>query len=291
VIGDQPRQVRPEARPLARAAARERPIGDLVSRLLVIAAGLPVVIGLVWLGHWYLFLLLAVAGMLALHELYRMTRPLRPIAIAGHAGLIGVLVALEVSTTTWALGALLASLGIAFLLKGLSGTSGSATVSVATTLLGPAWIGFGLGFVLLLRAMPGHGRLAALTLLLAVFADDTFAYLGGRTLGRHKLAPALSPGKTLEGFVVGTLACVFVTFVALYHDRYTYLSIGQAVLLGVVIAAAAPAGDLFESLLKRDMGVKDTGRLLGGHGGVLDRLDAILFASVAAYYTILAYTT
>jgi len=275
-----------------RAAPRaKRSVSDLASRLLVIAIGLPLVLGVLWLGHWWLFALVLVAGVVALHEFYAMSRPLRPVAIAGHAGLVGVLFAIQKSTTTWALGALLATLALAFLLKGLGGTSGSATVSVATTLLGPAWIGFGLGFVLLLRDIHGHGRLAAYTLLLAVFANDTFAYLAGRALGRHKLAPALSPGKTLEGFLVGTAACVFVTFVALYHDRHTYLSIGQALLLGVVIAAAAPAGDLFVSMLKRDMGVKDTGELLGAHGGMLDRLDSILFAAVAAFYTILAFTT
>ncbi len=280
----------------ARASSRAytRPPGtmsNLWSRVLIAAVGLPLVLGFVWLGHWYLFVLVLVAGTLALHEFYAMTRPLRPIGIAGHAGLIGILFAIQVSTMTWALGALLATIALAFLLKGLGGTSGSATVSVGTTLLGPAWIGFGLGFVLLLRDIPEHGRLAAFTMLLAVFSDDTFAYIGGRLLGRHKLAPALSPGKTLEGFLVGTAACVFVTFVSLYHDRATYLSIGQALLLGVVIAAAAPAGDLFESMLKRDMSVKDTGQLLGGHGGVLDRLDSILFASVASYYAILAFTS
>ncbi len=95
----------------------------------------------------------------------------------------------------------------------------------------------------------------------------------------------------MEGFVVGSVACVFVTFVSLYQDRDTFLSIGQSLVLGLVIALAAPAGDLFESMLKRDMGVKDTGRLLGGHGGMLDRLDSILFASVASFYTVLAYMT
>jgi phosphatidate cytidylyltransferase len=288
---DEPQPIRPASRAYSRDRRNAGVMSNLWSRLLVSAIGLPLALGLLWLGHWYLFLLALVAGIVALHEFYWMTRPLRPIAIAGHAGLIGVLFAVQVSTTTWAIGALLGSLGLAFVLKGLSGTSGSATVSVATTLLGPAWIGFGLGFVLLLRDLHGHGRLAAFAVVLAVFADDTFAYIAGRTLGRHKLAPALSPGKTLEGFVAGSAACVFVTFIAFYHDRHTYLSIGQAVLLGVAIAAAAPAGDLFVSMLKRDMGVKDTGDLLGGHGGMLDRLDSILFASVAAFYTILAYTT
>ena len=134
-----------------------------------------------------------------------------------------------------------------------------------------------------------HGRLAAFTVLLAVWAGDTFAYVVGRLVGRHKLAPTISPGKTWEGFVGGTAATIFVTFVALYQDRDEFLSIGQSLLLGLALAAAAPLGDLFESLLKRDMGVKDSGRILGGHGGVLDRVDAQLFAAVAGFYVILAF--
>ncbi|HZR92339.1 MAG TPA: phosphatidate cytidylyltransferase [Gaiellaceae bacterium] len=266
-------------------------MSSFLSRLLVGAAGLPVVLGLLWLGGWWLAALAVAGGLVAVHELYVMTRSLRPIAIAGHAGLVGVLVALEMSTIEWAVGALLGSLGLAFLLKGAAGTRGSATVSVAVTLLGPAWIGFGLGLVLLLRDLPGHGRLAAFAVLLAVFSDDTFAYLGGRAFGRHKLAPALSPGKTLEGFLAGTVACVFVAFVTLYKDRDTFLSIGQSLVLGLVVALAAPAGDLFVSMLKRDMGTKDTGRLLGAHGGMLDRIDSILFASAASYFLVLAYTS
>ena len=139
-----------------------------------------------------------------------------------------------------------------------------------------------------MREIPDHGRLAAFTVILSVWAGDTLAYFGGRLLGRHKMAPTTSPGKTWEGFVFGTAATVFVTFVALYKSGF--LTIGQSVVLGLVIAVAAPVGDLFESLLKRDMNVKDTGRLLGGHGGMLDRLDALLFAAPAAYFTILAFS-
>jgi phosphatidate cytidylyltransferase len=102
------------------------------------------------------------------------------------------------------------------------------------------------------------------------------------------MAPTTSPGKTWEGFVFGTIATVFVAFVALYKQHY--LTIADSVVLGAVLAVAAPVGDLFESMLKRDAGVKDTGTLLGGHGGMLDRLDAILFAAPAAYFTIMALT-
>jgi phosphatidate cytidylyltransferase len=101
------------------------------------------------------------------------------------------------------------------------------------------------------------------------------------------MAPATSPGKTWEGFIVGAAATIFITFIALYSQDF--LTIPQSIFLGAVVAVTAPIGDLFESLLKRDMDVKDTGTLLGGHGGMLDRIDALLFAAPAAYFTILAF--
>jgi phosphatidate cytidylyltransferase len=160
---------------------------------------------------------------------------------------------------------------------------------VGSSVLGAAWIGFGLGHLILLRDMDDKARLLAVTVVLTVFAADTFAYFGGRLIGRHRMAPTLSPGKTWEGFAFGSVAGMFVSFVALYSDRHHYLNIWEAVVLGLVVVLAAAAGDLFESMLKRDMQVKDTGHLLGGHGGVLDRIDALLFASAAAFYLVLGF--
>jgi len=137
--------------------------------------------------------------------------------------------------------------------------------------------------------MHDHGRLIAFTVVVTVFAADTAAYLVGRLVGRHKLAPRLSPKKTWEGLVGGAVAGIFTTFVALYDTRHTYISVPQSLLLGVGIVAAAVVGDLFESAVKRDLDVKDTGRLLGGHGGVLDRIDALLFAAPAAYFIVRAF--
>ena len=259
------------------------------SRILVALIGLPLVLGVVWLGGWWLCIAAALVGLLALHEYYGMTRPLRPIVIAGYLGLLLTVIAAQAGGAAWVIGALFATVALTFLLKGFADTKQSATVSVGGTTLGVIWIGLGLVALMALRGLPVHGRLAAFTVLLAVWAGDTLAYLAGRMLGRHKLAPTISPGKTWEGLVGGTLATVFVTFVALYQDRGEFLTIGQALLLGLALAVAAPLGDLFESLLKRDMGVKDSGTLLGGHGGVLDRIDAQLFAAVAGFYVILAF--
>jgi phosphatidate cytidylyltransferase len=258
------------------------------SRILVAVVGLPLVLGLVWLGDWWLFFLALAAGLVAVHEFLLLTRTLRPIGVAAYAGLVTILLGLQLGELPWGSGGLFICLVLAFMLKGLGDTRGSATVSVGTTVLGTAWIGFGLGYLLLLRDLPEHGRLAALTVLIAVFAADTAAYIAGRLVGRHKLAPRISPGKTWEGFVAGFAAAVFTTWIALYKTGF--LGSGRSLVLGTAIALAAPAGDLFESALKRDMGVKDSGRLLAGHGGMLDRLDAVLFASIAAFYVVLAFS-
>jgi phosphatidate cytidylyltransferase len=261
-------------------------MSPFLSRILVAAVGLPAVLGLVWLGGWWLWGLAAVAGLVALHEFYVMARSLRPLVLAGYAGLVLALLGAQLGGPVWMLGGFLITTALAFLQKGISETRQSLTVAVATTVLGVAWIGFGLGHVVLLRDIPDDGRTAIFVVLLAVFAADTLAYVTGRLIGRHKLAPVMSPGKTWEGLVASTIAAVLVPFFALYDEKF--LSIGESLVLGAVIAVAAPLGDLFESALKRDFHVKDSGRLLGGHGGVLDRIDAPLFAAVAAYYTILA---
>jgi phosphatidate cytidylyltransferase len=261
-------------------------VTPLVSRVLVGLVGLPVVLGLVYLGGWWLFVLLAVAAVIALHEYASMIRSLRPPVLAAYTGVLLALLGAQLSGVGWMLAGFLTTLPVAFLLHWFAESRQSATVAISSTLLGAAWIGFGLGFFVLLRAIPENGRLATFTVLLAVWAGDTAAFFAGRLLGRHKLAPSLSPGKTWEGFIAGTAATIFVAFVALY--KQDYVTVGESIALGAVIAAAAPLGDLFESALKRDMHVKDSGRLLAGHGGMLDRLDAPLFAAVASFFLLRA---
>jgi len=260
-------------------------MSNFLSRVLVALVGVPVVLGLVYLGGWWLFGLATFASLVALHELYAMARGLRPLVLAGYAGALATLLGAQLGGAAWMLGGFSLTLVLAFLLYGIAETRQPATVTMSVTVLGVAWIPLGLGALILLRDVPEHGRLAVFTLLIAVFADDTFAYLVGRVVGRHKLAPALSPGKTWEGFLAGTAAAIAVAFFALYEQGF--LTIPQSIVLGAAIALAGAAGDLFESALKRDLQVKDSGQLLGGHGGMLDRIDSLLFASVAAYFVVL----
>ncbi|HUK95229.1 MAG TPA: phosphatidate cytidylyltransferase [Gaiellaceae bacterium] len=260
------------------------------SRILVAVVGLPVVLYLVWLGGWWIFALAVVVAVVALHEFFWIARPLRPLVLAGYTGAVLALVGAWRGGPAWMVGGFLATFALAFLLKGVSQTEQSVTVAVGTTVLGAGWVGLGLSYLILLRAIEptDDGRLAIFTVLIAVFAADTVAYGAGRLIGRHRLAPVISPGKTWEGLIAGTIVAVLVPFFAMY--RSDFMDIGQSLALGAVIAVSAPIGDLFESAIKRDLGVKDSGKLLLGHGGMLDRIDAVLFAGVASYYAILALT-
>jgi len=259
-----------------------------LSRLVVVAIGAPLVLGAIWLGGWWTFALVAIGALIGLHEFYAMARPLRPLVLAGYGGAIASVVGARLGGVEWMLGGFLATLVLAFLLYLVATTRAPATAAVSGTVLGTAWIGFGLGFLLLLRDIPENGRLAAFAVVIAVWVDDTVAYLIGRAVGRHKFSPAISPAKTWEGFVAGTAAAIFAVFVALYHEDF--LTIPESIVLGAIVAVSGALGDLFESAFKRDLHVKDSGRLLAGHGGVLDRVDAFLFALPAAYFTIVSLT-
>jgi len=264
-------------------------LSPLVSRILVAVVLLPIVIGLVYLGGWWLFALAIVGGLLALHELYVMARELRPLVLGGYLGFVTTLLGLQLGGVDWMLGGLLATFVLAFVVYGLGGVRQSATMSFAITVLGVAWVGAGIGCLLLVRDIPEFGFWAVMAVLFTVFAADTGAFFVGRTLGRHRMAPAISPNKSWEGFVGGVVAAIGMAFVILYKDRDEFLTIPESLVLGLVIALAAVLGDLFESAVKRDLDVKDSGRVLGGHGGMLDRLDSLLWAGPAAYFAILAF--
>lgn len=264
---------------------------DLLGRIVVAVPLLVAVLAAAYFDGWWLVAVALVGAILALHELYSTIRPLRPLVLAGFAGVVAGLVGAHVGGVEWLLGGLLSTFVFAFALYGIADTRQSGTVTIATTILGALWIGAGIGHLILLREVADDdyfGRLAIFTVLLAVWAADTAAYFAGRLIGRHKLAAIMSPGKTWEGFFAGVAASLLVCFFALYQDRGEFLEIWEALVLGAVLVVAGTIGDLFESAVKRDMQVKDTGRVLGRHGGVLDRIDSLLFAAVAGYYTLVA---
>jgi len=258
-------------------------VSDLLGRVLVAVLLAPVALACVWFGGVAMLLLALLACALALDEFFRMARGLRPIPLTGFAAGLAIVLVTWHSGVGWSLAVLAASIPVTFLVVAGLAARESALGSIAVTTFGALYVGGGLASLVALRGLSGESERFGFNLVLAVllgtWASDIFAYFGGRLLGRHRLAPAISPRKTVEGFVIGLAAGIFTTWVTLYRQGF---SNPQALLVGAGVALAAPLGDLFESFLKRDLGVKDSGSLLAAHGGVLDRIDALLFAGPAA---------
>jgi phosphatidate cytidylyltransferase len=226
-------------------------------------------------------LIMIALGAACMNELYRMLERWRPVAVLGYVGLVGMCIAARFGGLRDVVEVAMAAVPVLFAAVLLRGREGTPSVSIAGTLLGIYWLGFAFSHAVLLRQLP-HGKSIIIDVMVGTFLGDTGAYLGGRLFGRRRLAREISPKKTWEGLFCGMLVAILAVFCAgLYQS---WLTRGDALLLGVAIAVLGPIGDLFESLLKRDAGTKDAGSLFGAHGGALDRLDAVSFTIVAAYY-------
>lgn len=274
-------------------------LSETSQRVLVAAVGIPVAVGVVYLGGWVLAGLLILVAVLAAVELFRMAerKNARPFVVLGGT-LSGCFVALaglepeaEMATAGFGLLLTLAVLGVTMVAIWRRGVAGEPLLAVATTVFGAFYTGGLLSFGLYLRHLPEtvgawHGTALVFAPVLLTWSSDTFAYFVGRAWGTRKLIPRVSPGKTVQGalgaLIGTTVVAVGYTYVL---DRFpTYqLNVLEAIVLGVLISVAAQVGDLVESLLKRDAGVKDSGTLLPGHGGALDRFDSLLFTLPLAY--------
>jgi phosphatidate cytidylyltransferase len=247
---------------------------DFFARVLVAVPAAIVAIVFVDLGGLPFALFMIAVGWVCLYELYGLLERWRPLPLVGFASLAGMVLAARYGTIKDVLGVAVATLPVLVLFV-------MTRPDVRGALLGVFWIGFAFSHVVLLRQLD-HGGGIVIDVLIGTFLGDTAAYVGGRLFGRRPLAPQISPNKTLEGLFCGMLIAVLAVFFAGIYQ--TWLTPGDALLLGVAVAVLGPIGDLFESLVKRTSGIKDAGVLFGAHGGALDRLDAVIFTVVAGYY-------
>ncbi len=254
----------------------------MTSRLLVAIPGIAIILLAVALGGpvFALFALAVAIG--ALFEFYSLTAAFMPLRAAGYATAVAtVLLALWVTPSERAI-ILALALGLLFAALAALRLSNreEITLRVGMTLFGAMYIAFPVGVLVLMRGLP-DGAGVIVNLLVGVWIFDTFSYFGGKLWGSRPIAPRTSPNKTWEGFITGVAGGTLGVFVAgLYMD---WINGWQSLIVGVVICLSAFIGDLFESMIKRDAGVKDSGRILMGHGGVLDRFDSLLFASLGTY--------
>jgi phosphatidate cytidylyltransferase len=275
-----PRRERPPREP--RRPRRNLLGGETVRRVLVAIPWIVFAIAIAIAGGPVFALAMAAIGVLALREYFLMTAPLRPLQAAAYIAVIAMIAGAYFGTAFNVLLLATASFPLLFVFGARLQPRKGVVVAMGTTVLGAAWIGLPLVHAVLLRDLPDHGAALLIDVLVGTFATDTGAYATGRMFGSHRIAPDLSPNKTVEGliggFLIGTMA---FWFAGLYQD---WLSGVDALIIGAAVAAIGPVGDLFSSMVKRDLGKKDTGRLFGPHGGLLDRLDAVFFTIVVGYY-------
>ena len=240
---------------------------------------------LIWFTNATVLLVVALAvAALAIHEYVQLFRALgadmhmAPILVATWA------VTANIALPQYALEGVLAIVLVVvaiWVMARLQTDFKSAILGAAASMLAPVYIGIGLGSLVAVHVWGGRG--AVVLLMATIVVSDTAQYYAGRTLGRHPLAPRLSPKKTIEGAIGGfVIAPAFLVFSAYYFIPAATNQL-SLVVLAVLLVIAGIAGDLFESTLKRAATVKDSSSLIPGHGGVLDRIDALLFASPIFY--------
>ncbi len=289
--------------------------GELTKRLAVAGVGIPIAVFVLYLGGWALAALLALIAALGASEFIRIARQREvfPVAAATIGGAIAFIILAALRPTPvlsapwfWLLTTLLLLLATSAVIW-TRGVEGRPLASSAATLLGILLTGGTLTYAIFLRNALEHSpyrfasgdidilvasNLAGLAMvafpLAVTWINDTFAYFGGRRFGKHKLIPRVSPGKTREGTIAGMVGSIITSYLYGHLVFELWLGIPFGIIAGVagglLICAGAVIGDLAESLLKREAGVKDSGTLLPGHGGVLDRFDALYFTLPIAYW-------
>ncbi|MGH7467753.1 MAG: phosphatidate cytidylyltransferase [Longimicrobiales bacterium] len=284
--------------------------GELAKRVAVAMVGIPLLLVVIYLGGWFLASLLAAVAALGTLEFYRLVRSsdVQPFDLPGAAG--SALLVLTATTGTPVVGgsrmwntAVLLMIVFLVLAVWKRAPNRRPLAATATTMAGALFVGGSLAYAVWLREIPGitqgplspkdfstawRGTALVAFPLVIIWLSDSFAYFTGRAFGRRKLLPRVSPGKTVEGAVAGLLAGTAVAILLGRSILGPQVGVAASPLLwacgGVTIAAFGQLGDLAESLLKREAGVKDSGTLLPGHGGVLDRFDALFFAFPVSYW-------
>jgi phosphatidate cytidylyltransferase len=266
----------------------EEPAGiqpaSLVMRVVTAAAYGVVVLGALWWGTLPTGIVFGIMAGFAAAEFYAMERrearlpnelfgvlaaAAMPIvaAVWGLPGLLGVVTALVAASLVWH-----------------TLFPRVRTADTAETVFGAVYTGFLLAYMVLVRSYEA-GLVLSIALVISVWVNDVAAYFVGSLLGRHKLAPHISPKKSWEGFLAGALACVAVWAVLPYLPGVA-IDLTLALITGAAVALAAVIGDLAESRMKREAGVKDSGTSLPGHGGFLDRLDSLILVCLVAYWVL-----
>ncbi len=264
-------------------------------RVITAAVGLPLIVLAIWFGDpWPWFsLLIAAAALAGTFEFYHMANFDRrePLLYLGLLWTLALVISPHYANPDLLPIVITATVVASLICLLLRRSREKAFRDWAWTIVGALYVGWMLSYWLNLRGLE-DGRNWVYLAMLTTFANDTGAYFIGRAMGKHKLAPAISPAKTREGALGGLVSAVLAAIVIAMVLELISVKVGapfvfrywQIMLLGFLVGLFAQLGDLIESLLKRNMGVKESGNLLPGHGGILDRFDSLIFVGAVIYY-------
>lgn len=276
----------------AEPAPEKKAPSNLLMRVLTAAVAAPLILLLLYLGPaWAWLIFISLATVVGALELFGMTHQKDRLAqVLGAALCVGFLQILWFfKTDTRVIVATLLVLPIVAIVIALArlGDMNTAALRLTATVFGPIYLGGGMATIALLKRDAGSDGPGFVVLALMLsWLSDTGAYFAGRFLGKHKLYPAVSPKKTVEGALGGLGGSVGGALIGSFFYLKSLPPL-HAVAIGLVAGALGQMGDLGESLLKRSVGVKDSGGLLPGHGGILDRVDALLITSTLSYLYVL----
>lgn len=273
-------------------------MNNLQLRIIVAAVGIPLVFGVIWLGGWWFACVVFLLSAVALHEYYTLAsaKGVQPNVMLGMLFGLVIQVSVAIAFIQASVFTVFGFVNLTLLFVGI-GALGTLAVELfrakehaflntAVTITGVVYVSLSMTSLIVLRNLHWHlvagtisdyGAALLITLLCSIWACDSAAYFVGLAVGRHKLFPRVSPGKSWEGAVAGFVFCTLAFWLlslALMPNLPMAIALGAGAIVGVV----GQIGDLAESLLKRDAGVKDSSTLIPGHGGALDRFDSILFA-------------
>lgn len=270
----------------------------LKQRVITALLGIPLLVAVIWFGEPWFTILVAIWGILAAFEFYRLVTSSK-VSPLTYFGLVWTLFFI-ISRNPDLLSTLEPYFDLSLLIPLLLTSAvvlslfwllarrqkEGAFIGWAWTIAGILYVGWLLGYLVSLRGFE-DGRNWIFLALFATFGSDTAAFFSGRALGKHPLAPRISPAKTWEGAIAGVAGAILVSLFFTLPTPLSlspYLNWWQAIILGLLVSVFGQLGDLIESLFKRNMGVKDSGTLIPGHGGFLDRMDSIVFAGIVVYY-------
>jgi len=262
---------------------------DLLLRLSVAIVGIPLLLFLIFKGGIYFFVFVVIAGLIGQWEMYQLIRQKgsRPQVRMGLFSGVLIFSAVQFETQNWIFAVLL--LGLLYMFASeMFYNNGSPNLNIAATVQGLVYPVIFFAALLYLRghiieilpAAPHAAAIFVITIFAAIWVCDTSAYFFGSKFGKHKLFKRVSPNKSVEGAIAGVMGALLVFYLLIWL-RILPITTGLALTSGLVVGVLGQLGDLVESWFKRDAGVKDSSKLLPGHGGMLDRFDSLMFVSAA----------